>query len=340
MRAVSLIYFAYVSSHQFDTFDSQDARATAVHLIKDQASLALGAHAVVCRSNGGAYDAKEESRVLSVQPLPEQRAGVQTLKNRLPPIYAHLIRANLPGLKATTEDKLDAAQKQLERIGHQPLAPASMICECQTVLMGEFGRVEQQLTPSMKEFQEAIHATKDKITAEWVNEKLQENVFKCPFFQGEDALLCCLKDITEMWRPLVQNLIDSVEKHLKASMECVKTSTNGVSTTLSESILSKWAQEYGSLVADFRRECNLILDKERDFGTMNHYLVDKYAEEMFMPDQFVDDFLQNLTWDDLHQPVASSEATLQQTSDGPVHSKPTLGTVVTVIKELSASETS
>ena len=173
-----------------------------------------------------------------------------------------------------------------------------------------------------------------------MNEKLQENVFKCPFFQGEDALLCCLKDITEMWRPLVQNLIDSVEKHLKASMECVKTSTNGVSTTLSESILSKWAQEYGSLVADFRRECNLILDKERDFGTMKHYLVDKYAEEMFMPDQFVDDFLQNLTWDDLHQPVASSEATLQQTSDGPVHSKPTLGTVVTVIKELSASETS
>ena len=37
---------------KFDTFDSPDAKAVAVDLINRQCSLTLGAHAVVCRSEG------------------------------------------------------------------------------------------------------------------------------------------------------------------------------------------------------------------------------------------------------------------------------------------------
>ena len=62
---------------------------------------------------------------------------------------------------------------------------------------------------------------------------IEENLFKCPSFQGEDAFVCCLKNITEMWRPLVHKLVHEVEKHLEKSMAYVETDTIGVSKTLS-----------------------------------------------------------------------------------------------------------
>ncbi len=86
----------------------------------------------------------------------------------------------------------------------------------------------------MKQFQEAIHVTRDKTkTLEWVNAMIEENQFKCPSFQGEDAFVCCLKDITEMWKPLVHKLVHEAEKHLEKSMAYVETDTIGVSKTLS-----------------------------------------------------------------------------------------------------------
>ena len=188
---------------------------------------------MVCRSGGKEYNFEDENRVLKETQVPDQRAGVQTLRDRLPTIFAELIRTNLKGLKASAECKLDTAQTQLESIGHEPLDPNTMISECQRVLTRKFLMLEEQLSPSMKQFQEAIHATEDRITFQWVNAKIKENVFKCPFFQGEDAFLCCLEDITEMWRPLVHKLVHEVEKHLAKSMEYVETDTIGVSKTLS-----------------------------------------------------------------------------------------------------------
>ena len=69
---------------------------------------------------------KDENRVLKETQVPDQRAGAQTLKDRLPTLFAELIRTNSPGLKASADCKLDTAQKKLASIGHEPLDPNTM----------------------------------------------------------------------------------------------------------------------------------------------------------------------------------------------------------------------
>ena len=97
-------------------------------------SSTLGAHALVCRSQGGDYDAKEESKVLSKAQVPDQRAGVNILKDRLPPIYAELLCHSLPGLESKAEAKLEETKKSLETIGPESIGQIAMIIEYQYVL--------------------------------------------------------------------------------------------------------------------------------------------------------------------------------------------------------------
>ena len=135
-----------------------------------------------------------------------------------------------------------------------------------------------------------------------------------------------------MWKLPAQHLVDEVGKHLAKSMDCIVTDANGVSRVLTERILAKWAQKCRSLVDVFKNECEMVLQKAVEFGTMNHYLVDKYAEELLMPDQCVDDFIDNLEWNDLHKPTLFSDATLQQREGGHVHRSVMTGMSVKVNK--------
>jgi len=305
---------------KFDIFDSKEAKDTAVALIRSEASSTLGVHAVVCRVEGGReYNLSAESKVLSNAQVPLERAGVKGLKDRLPPIYANLIRSNLPGLKVSIETKLSVAETQLERLGHAPLGQIAMIIECQTALKTKFSAFEQEITPLMKRFQEAIHATEGRITMTWVKSNLKENAFRCPFFQGEDAFLTCLKEMTAMWNPHVGKLINDLEQRLLSSIQYIQTDTSGVSKLLSECIQDKWNVHSKALVATFRRACEATLKEEIEFGTMNHYLIDKYAEEMLLPQEFLEDFMHDLNWDDLHKPVQHSETSLKQTQTGPTY---------------------
>jgi hypothetical protein len=130
---------------KFDTFDSPDAKATAVELIKEQMSSAFGAHALVCRSQGGDYDAEEESNVLSKAQVPEQRAGVNMLKDRLPRLYATLLRHSLPGLESSAKAKLREAKQSLETMGSEPINQNDMIMQYQSVLKRSL--FKKQLTP-------------------------------------------------------------------------------------------------------------------------------------------------------------------------------------------------
>ena len=308
---------------KFDIFDSKEAKDTAVALIRSEASSTLGVHAVVCRVEGGReYNLSAESKVLSNAQVPLERAGVKGLKDRLPPIYAKLIRSNLPGLKVSIETKLSVAETQLERLGHAPLGQIAMIIECQTALKTKFSAFEQEITPLMKRFQEAIHATEGRITMTWVKSNLKENAFRCPFFQGEDAFLTCLKEMTAMWNPHVGKLINDLEQRLLSSIQYIQTDTSGVSKLLSECIQDKWNVHSKALVATFRRACEATLKEEIEFGTMNHYLIDKYAEEMLLPQKFLEDFMHDLNWDDLHKPTQHSETSLKQTQTGPTYEGP------------------
>eukprot|EP00966_Prymnesium_polylepis_P015646 361595-Prymnesium_polylepis.1 len=58
---------------KFDTFDSDEAKSTAVSLLIGQAGRKLGAHAVICRTNGKGYDPDEEMRELSDAGVPPAR---------------------------------------------------------------------------------------------------------------------------------------------------------------------------------------------------------------------------------------------------------------------------
>jgi hypothetical protein len=51
--------------------------------------------AVVCRGGGKEYDFKNKNRVLKKTLVPGQRAGVQTLRKRLPTIFAEPFRSNV-----------------------------------------------------------------------------------------------------------------------------------------------------------------------------------------------------------------------------------------------------
>jgi hypothetical protein len=153
---------------------------------------------------------------------------------------------------------------------------------------------EEQVTPSMRVFQEAVHNTEKSITQEWVNERLRENVFTCPFFHGDKAFRTCLKDITDMWKPHVENLINEVDQCLTKTMQSARAGTKGASKTLWDKIQAKWMEHCPSLISQFRSKCELVLAQERDFGTMNHYLQEKYHMEEIMPDDFVEHLIKDL----------------------------------------------
>jgi hypothetical protein len=54
-------------------------------------------------------------------------------------------------------------------------------------------------------------------------------------------------------------------------------------------------EHYPSLITDFRSKCIVVLEQEMDFGTMNHYLVDKYhVEQEVMPDDFAEVLIRHL----------------------------------------------
>jgi hypothetical protein len=114
---------------------------------------------------------------------------------------------------------------------------------------------EEQVTPSMRVFQEAVHNTEKNITQEWVNERLKENVFTCPFFHGDKAFRTCLKDITEMWKSHVENLIIDVDQRITKVMKSARSDNIGVSKTLWNKIHTKWMEHYPSLITDFRSTC-------------------------------------------------------------------------------------
>jgi hypothetical protein len=166
---------------------------------------------------------------------------------------------------------------------------------------------EEQVTPSMRVFQEAVHNTEKSITQEWVNERLKENVFTCPFFHGDKAFRTCLKDITDMWKPHVENLIKQVDLCLTETMQSTRTNsgfgfststlyfgTKGVSKTFWDKIQGKWMEHCPLLITELRRKCEVVLAQERDFGTMNHYLQEKYHMEEIMPDDFVEHLIPSL----------------------------------------------
>jgi hypothetical protein len=118
---------------KFDTFDSQDSKATAVKLVQVGEDQPLGPHAVICRRGGSVYNQEFEQKQLNDAGLSSQkhRSGIASLKGRLPLLFADLIQTNLPGLEESARKKLGDAEEELTAIGREPADETSLLRKCQ-----------------------------------------------------------------------------------------------------------------------------------------------------------------------------------------------------------------
>ena len=204
----------------------------------------LGSHVLVSRSTGCHYDTKEESKVLSEAKVSEERAGVDTFKGRLSPVFTERMCDSLQGLEKLAKTKLEETKKILESIGRVTINQTTiMILHCQSLL--NHSLFEEQVSPPFESFQEAVHKTGENITQEWVGER---NIFTCPFFQGNKTFRTCLKDITEMWKSHVENLIIEVDQRIAKVIKFTCTVNIGVSKTLWDKIQTKWMDHYPLLI--------------------------------------------------------------------------------------------
>lgn len=169
---------------KFDTFDSTESKDRACQWVLNGKNSMLGGHAVVAAPGGKEYSSKEELDHLRDMDLPEDRSGISSLKERLPTIFAKLIKSNLPRLFDMVDAKMKADKKELDRIGETPNNPLMAVKFCQDLLFQQHPQLQTQMSPSIQEFQEEIHQLSERITSEWTTEKFPSNVFVVPFFAG------------------------------------------------------------------------------------------------------------------------------------------------------------
>lgn len=288
---------------KFDMFDSPEAKDRAVALVNGVDApilegVDLGAHAVITAPDGNAanYDASSEAEHLERLGV-RARAGIDMLKHRLPEMYAELIRTNLPHLRESVETAKNEAHEGLNRVGDEPADGTMMIKACQDVLLKKLPGLEERLTLALDDLKEGVIQTKENLTVEWSGSKLQPNAFKCPLFQGGDALRECMSDVVKWWRPMLLAFENRVEATMQETVApTLQSAVNGtdncficfVPAHLRECMARQWKSALAEIMRDFRSKCNDILRREVDFGTMDNDLMDTYAAEVAFPDELIE----------------------------------------------------
>eukprot|EP00961_Rhodomonas_salina_P026397 356391-Rhodomonas_salina.1 len=116
-------------------------------------------------------------------------------------------------------------------------------------------------------------------------------------FQGNDALLQCLDEITKWWAPLLQKYDGRVKKDVRSVSDAggdrMKSGT--LSAHFLGAVSAEWSRHCNEvLLPEFSRKCQESLQMEKDFGTINHYLDSKYQEEKVLPEELVEVLVQGL----------------------------------------------
>lgn len=301
---------------KFDTFDSEESRATACNTIAERAAEMLGAHAVVCRVEGAAEygHAREMESLLSSfsslnnpGDLIASRLGVLKLKARLPSIFERLIRQNLPNLAAQAQAKLAHAERQIKLLGDDPITPIEMLICAKTGLRIKSPSFTQSVTPAMNKFREDVHTTlsTETITDDFIREHFKFDAFHTPFFQGVSAFESAMRDIVERVSRFQKVLLKQIEMKLTTAMEPLE-EVSLVSSRLRASIYSAWARDVAQVIAALHEKANTLLQEIIYFGTQNHYLYDKYVEAEVFPSELKDQFMAALGI--VHKPLCSGTA--------------------------------
>jgi len=302
---------------KFDSFDSKESKATAVKLIGSQEPMHLGAHAVACRVNGKSdYDSAAEMEPLHALSLPPQRTGIESLKGRLPKVFAELIRSNLPGMLESVIRSRREAWEQLQAIGSTSINGHLMIQKFCQASLEACDAVEEQLTVPLRRLQECVHKSERLIAQEYVEKHFTENVFQIPFFQGGAPFKKCWHLVIEEWQHILMQYVQVAESVMDKSLTDLDFRRgSGVSHRLCRAAEALWKQFCkDTLFPEFRESCEGVLCKECSFGTVNHYLIDSFAQEMVLPESLMNDFVNtiNAEHDSLHAKTDATNTTFMK----------------------------
>jgi GTPase SAR1 family protein len=239
---------------KFDNFDTLDTQQRAIGLIRNgldsPTHLDLGPHAVVSVGGDGKLrvgnkgDLEERQQLVGTYLLPETRAGVNALKERLQPLFASLIKKNLPILKHNVSSILNQTELKLEKIGMEPASSLQIMQRCVSHLQGRVDNLEKAVAEQcILPMKDRVSGAKEEVTFEFVTANFKINSFHCVVFQGQHEFDEAVRKIKALWKPI----IDVYVKHTKE--------------VVSESILCLLEDEtmkvYGRLISAMQSECEL-----------------------------------------------------------------------------------
>jgi len=230
---------------------------------------------------------------------------VAMLKLRLPPIFAKLVKNNFPRLQKEVAEKLKALGSELDTMGRDEPDQHLMVDHLRMALLERMPSLRSQITCQFKVLQEAVHKTEQRIDLEWAGNKMKEDAFSIPFFQGEFATKQCIKEVTEWWKESLDHYMQAVRgmmQELPAGRPAL------VSIALHNFVCEEWEKACAKIFHEFQAACLAALCKEIDFGTANHYLTSKFQEESVLPMQLVEIFVNSLTPEDYTEPPSNSSA--------------------------------
>eukprot|EP00929_Paragymnodinium_shiwhaense_P040751 TRINITY_DN21226_c0_g1_i4.p1 TRINITY_DN21226_c0_g1~~TRINITY_DN21226_c0_g1_i4.p1 ORF type:complete len:735 (+),score=118.27 TRINITY_DN21226_c0_g1_i4:264-2207(+) len=289
---------------KFDNFDSEDSKQTAIRLVAERrhdepdSASGLSPHALACKPNGEDtdYSSTREVEMLEGLGLSSQCAGVTSLQERLPAIFAVLIQSSLPQMRENIESELSRVETELSRIGTEPVTASTRILSCQNVLLQAEKSLREQLTTDLVAFKEAVHEAQAKMTSNWASDKLQADAFTCVVFQGAEALRECTQDVLSWWKPYLQTYVKAVEVKTVAVLGQSLKNASGVPSRLQQVIRSRMDETFSqTLFKEFERSCWEAFDKEADWGTINHYFTSKFDAERVLSVDLVEDIVDSFT---------------------------------------------
>eukprot|EP00965_Chrysotila_dentata_P001233 40039-Pleurochrysis_carterae.AAC.2 len=270
---------------KFDNFDSKESREAACKTVAEQHTQLLGAHAVICRFEGGAkYESAVEQETLEkfFSNTPTNsihgRLGIAALKSRLPIVFEQLIRTNLPALKVKATDKLTAAQKELASLGYQPLESHKMVEEAQKAILAVKPTLGKSLTPAIETFKEGVFVTlsSDSITEERVREDYQHDAFESPFFAGETTFAAVMHDVIANVHGFYDAMAEELRVQLFHFFERPKYPAS-VSPRLQGAIKRRWEAVVAEMLNKLRGKALDLINEAAEHGTMDKALHDNFV---------------------------------------------------------------
>jgi GTPase SAR1 family protein len=234
---------------KFDNFDTHETRKRAVDLVKkDSRSGSFGPHAVISigsdgklRSNQHGHK-KEKKQLMEEYSIPESRAGIICLEARLQPLFASLVKKNLPFLKEKATSLLFETHAHLDKVGKEPLSPMDMVFKCHSCLLGAVKALDIDLTErSFLPLKKGICDVHRDSTFDFSTSSFKLNAFECILFQGKEPFDDAAMRIREMWEPIVNDYIKSAKG---VALESMHVLTENAATKI-----------YAPMISVIRAEC-------------------------------------------------------------------------------------